>query len=52
MAEETLWSGKHFEFDILPNPNEKTGKGTRAQIKGGRWPNGVVPYEVGSGFSE
>ena len=46
MAEDTLWTGKHYEFDIVPNPNEKRVKGAKAQIKGGRWTNGIVPYVI------
>ena len=49
LAEETLWSGKHYEFDIVPNPNEKRVKGAKAQIRGGRWTSGIVPYVIRNG---
>ena len=48
LAEQTLWSGKHYEFDIKL-PNEGKTKGTKAQIKGGRWTNGIVPYVISTG---
>ena len=48
LAEDTLWSGTHYEFDILL-PNKGKTKGTKAQIRGGRWTNGIVPYVISNG---
>jgi len=37
-----------FEGDIILDPDEKVhnGQNTYASIKGGRWPNAVIPYEI------
>ena len=52
-AEAALWSGKHFEFDIVPNPKVRGPRSTKAQVfSGQRWPNGVVPYVIEGSFGE
>ena len=42
-----------YEGDIILDPDEKEetfGQVTYASIKGGRWPNGIIPYESGIGM--
>ena len=51
-AEDALWKGSHFEFDIVPNPKVR-GPWSKAQVfSWQRWPSGVVPYVIEGSFGE